>query len=227
MSEWDRIVADLHSVSDVDRAVRACRDLDNAATKSWLPRLYRLLTKDKSFFVREAAAYPIARLEGLRALPKLLYALKLGEDDGHDNDGLGSLISDLAWANPVEAAPILRQMIRSRSERKRRDVAWLWGFAAEALTPEPLFKLLNDSSDRVRSVAIGSLSSFKGREDVFVGLVRALEDADEGVRSSAASSLGFYGDRRAIPPLRRLYYDSPESVRRIIEYAIEQLGRTD
>src|SRR5262245_62085550 len=179
MSEWDRIVADLHNVFDVDRAVKACDALDKAADESWLPRLHRLLAKDGSFFVREAAAVPIARLEGLRALPNLLHALKLGEDDGHDNDGLVAVISDLVSANPEEAAPILLQMIRSRSERKRSNAAWLWGFAAEALTAEPLLKLLNDSSAQVRSSAIGSLPSCKGREDVFDGLVNALEDPNE------------------------------------------------
>jgi bilin biosynthesis protein len=224
MSEWDRIVADLHNVLDVDRAVKACEALDKAADESWLPRLHRLLANDKSFFVREAAAFPIARLEGLRALPNLLHALKRGEEDGHDNDGLVSVISDLVSADQGEAAPLLLQMIRSRSERKRSDAAWLWGFAAEALTPEPLLKLVNDSSHRVRRAAIGSLASFKGREDVFGSLVNALEDPDEEVRCSAASSLGYFGDKRAISPLRRLYYDAPESVRRIVEYAIKQLG---
>jgi len=117
MSEWDRIVADLHNFLDADRAVKACETLNKAADESWLPRLHRLMAKDKSFFVREAAAFPIARLEGLRALPKLLHALKLGENDGHDNDGLVALISDLVSAHPEEAAPILLQMVRSRSER--------------------------------------------------------------------------------------------------------------
>lgn len=227
MSEWDRIVADLRNVLDEDRAVRACKELDRAADESWLPRLHRLLAEDESFFVREAAAFPIARIEGLRTLPRLLHALELGKEDGHDNDGLAFLITKLVSAAPGEAAPILLQMIRSRSERIRSDAAWLWGFAAEALTPEPLLKLLNDSSPRVRSAAAGSLSSFQGRDDVFAALVNAIEDPDEEVRCSAASALGYYRDQRAIAPLRRLYSDSPESVRRIIEYAIEQLGKTD
>lgn len=49
MSEWDRIVADLHNVFDVDRAAKACEALDKAADETWLPRLHRLLAKDKSF----------------------------------------------------------------------------------------------------------------------------------------------------------------------------------
>src|SRR5688500_6164508 len=128
MSQWDCIIADLHDVENVDRAVAACEALDKAADESWLPRLHRLLALGRDFFVREAAAVPIARLQGLRALPRLLHALQRGEDEGHDNDGLTAVISDLVWANPEEAAPMLRRMIRGPGERQRSDAAWLWGF---------------------------------------------------------------------------------------------------
>ena len=226
MSEWDRILADLHDVEeDTDRAVAACEALDKAADESWLPRLHQLLAKGRDFFVREAAAVPIARLEGLRALPQLLHALQLGEEEGHDNDGLGSVVSDLVWANPEEAAPVLLQMIRAPSGRHRSDSAWLWGYAARALTPEPLLALLSDPNPRVRSAAIGSLGSFRGREDVFARMVRALEDPEERVRCSAASALGFYGDRRAIPPLRHMLAESSDRVRYIVEYALQQLEK--
>lgn len=226
MSEWVRIIADLHNISDGDRAIKACEELDKAADESWLPHLRQLLESGRDFFIREAAAVPIARMEGLRALPQLLHAKKLGEDDGHDNDGLVDLIIDLVSDHTEEASAILFQMIQSPSERERSDAAWLWGFAAKSLTAEPLLKLSNDSNHRVRSSAIGSLTSFKGRYDVFTILVNALEDPDEEVRCSAASSLGYYGDKQALPQLRKLYNDSPESVRHIIEYAIEQLGKT-
>lgn len=224
MSEWDHIIADLHDGEDINRAVAACEMLNRSADESWLPPLHHLLANGSNFFVREAAAVPIARLEGLEALPQLLHALHLGEDEGHDNDGLASVVSDLVWDNPDEAAPALHLMIRGDSERQRADAAWLWGFAAEALTLNPLLALLTDASSRVRSAAAGSLGSFKGREDVFASLVQALEDPDEGVQCSAASALGYYGDRRAISPLRRLLSDSPESVQRIVEYALQRLG---
>src|SRR5438128_3315362 len=158
MSEWDRIISDLHESENVDRAVAACQALDQAADESWLPRLRRLLAESRDFFVREAAATPIARLEGLQALPQLLHALHLAEEEGHDNDGLGALISDLVWANPQQAAPMLHQMLCASSEQ-RRDAAWLWGFAAEVVTPEPLLAALDDPSPRVRSAAAGSLGS--------------------------------------------------------------------
>jgi HEAT repeat protein len=225
MSEWGRILADLHDVENLDRAVGACEALDKAADESWLPQLHRLLAKGRDFFVREAAAVPIARLEGLRALPQLLRTLELGEKEGHDNDGLASLVSDLVWSNAKEAAPALLRMIRGPSERQRSDAAWLWGFAAEALTPEPLLALLSDPSPHVRSAAVGSLGSFKGREEVFTSLLKTLDDTDESVRCSVASALGYYGDRRAAAPLQALLGNSSESVQRIVEYALRQLGK--
>ncbi len=188
MSEWNRILADLHNVEEVNRAVAACEALDKAADESWLPRLHQLLAEGRDFFIREAAAVPIARLEGLGALPQLLHALQLGEEEGHDNDGLAALVTGLVWANPEEATPALLRMIREPSERQRSDAAWLWGFAAQALTPEPLLALLNDPGPCVRSAAIGSLTSFKDREDVFASLVLALDDSDEQVKCSAASA---------------------------------------
>jgi bilin biosynthesis protein len=225
MSEWDRIIAELHDVEDIRRAVGAYERLSKAADESWLPRLHQLLATGRDFFVREAAAYPIARLEGLRALPQLLHALKRGEDEGHDNDGLAALVSDLVWANPDQAAPLLIQMIGSSSERQRSDAAWLWGFAATALPPEPLLRLSKDPSPPVRSAAIGSLGTYKGRDDVFATLTQALHDSDESVRCSAASALGFYEDQRALPLLRELLPSASERVRPIIKYALQQLAK--
>jgi hypothetical protein len=49
MSDWDRIIADLHDVEDIDRAVAACDALDQAADESWLPRLHELLENGRDF----------------------------------------------------------------------------------------------------------------------------------------------------------------------------------
>ncbi len=227
MTPWDRIIAELNNVEDIDRAVAASNVLDQAADESCLPQLHQLLSQSKNFFVREAAAVPIARLEGLRALPQLLRALELGQEEGHDNDGLVSVISDLVWTNPEEAAPVLLKMIKDPSERSRRNAAWLWGFAAKVLPTEPLLVLLSDPSSCVRSAAVGSLGSFKGCENAFASLVEALKDPDDQVKMSGASALGFFGDKRAVPPLRALFSDSSPSVQRFVEYALKQLGRGD
>ena len=106
------------------------------------------------------------------------------------NDGLAALVSDVVWANPEEAAPVLVRMIGEASERQRSDATWLWGFGAKALTPEPLVALLS-----------------------------------ELVKCSAVSALGYYGDPRAIGPLRALLSDSTESIQRIVRYALRQLEK--
>ena len=103
--DWDRIISDLHDVHDMDRALTAMKALDLATDETWLPRLHQLLAEGRDFWVREAAAYPIARLEGLKALPQLLHALQLGVRDGHDNDGLVTLIVGLVQADSGASGP--------------------------------------------------------------------------------------------------------------------------
>lgn len=130
MSEWDRLIADLEATGeDTDRAVAACEALDKAADTSWLPRLYELLATGRDFFAREAAAGPIARLEGSRALPQLLHALELGKAEGHDNDGLNSVIVTLIEADPEQATIALRQLLQVPSEYQRAAAADLLGLA--------------------------------------------------------------------------------------------------
>lgn len=225
MEEWDRIIADLHDIEDVDRAVAAMRRLDRASDRSRLPALYRLLTKGRDFFVREAAAEPIIRLDGLKALPRLLHALKLGEAERHDNDGLAFSISGLVMEQAEGAAQWLRPMLRDPSDWTRGKAAWLWGFARPATEAGPLFPLMNDPSPSVRSAAVGSLGSFEGRDDVFAALVAALEDGDDQVRSSAISALGYYGDPRALPLLEALLQDRSECIRASARSGVKQLGR--
>ena len=215
MEEWDRLVADLHG-EDVDRACAAAEALDRAADESWLPRLHELLLGGADFFIREAAAAPVARLQGLRAVDALLRALWLGEDEGHDNDGLQALISDVVLADPAEAAPVLLGMLQDAFERRRASAAWLLGYASEAITPEPLLATLRDPSPDVRSAAAGSLGEFQGREDVFIALCQALGDDDAQVRRSAAAALGDLGDRRAEPLLEKLLTTDPSEWTRSI-----------
>jgi HEAT repeat protein len=118
-------------------------------------------------------------------------------------------------------------MIKARSDRDRRDAAWLWGYAHAALPLEPLLACVNDRSADVRAAAVGSLSSFKGRPEAFAALVRALSDPDEQTRVSAAVSLGYFGDARALPKLRKARRDPAKRVRDFARYALERLQRPD
>jgi hypothetical protein len=105
-TEWDALLADLRSL-DIDRAVRAVKLPHDRADATDLPRLRSLIKHGKDFFIREAAAAPLARREGVRALPLMFEALTLGVREGHDNDGLAHFVSEVLQADPDGAAPLL------------------------------------------------------------------------------------------------------------------------
>lgn len=225
MLEWHRILQNLRSSDDVE-LMEACVALDEAADESRLPDLYALLTEKGNLCAREAAVAPVIRLAGLRALPQLLDALRLGEEEGHDNDGPATLIADLVQEDPAAAEPLLSSMLRGEDPARRAQAVWLLGFAVPAATVAPLVDVLSaDPSPKVRVEAAGALSSFEGSEVAMNALVRALDDADENVRASAASSLGHLGDVRAMARLRVALEDPAASVRGAAEYALEQLRR--
>lgn len=228
-AELDRIIANLREASGTE-ALDSVNALDEAADENWLPQLKKLLAEDQDIVVREAAAIPIIRLEGLNALPQLLYANHLGEEEGHDNDTLAGLIVDLVERDPAPAAPLLREWICDPLDWRRSMAAWLWGFAARSVTAELLLTALDDPSPGVRAAAAGSLASFTGEEEVFAALVHACRDKDRAVRASAAGALGYYGDRRAMPALKKLRWDWSGQVRSIARHSIrlvEERGSTE
>src|SRR5690242_16926551 len=87
---WEKLMKDLVS-QDHKVYLKAARQLVKVANTTHVRDLYKLLKSD-SFFVREVAADPLARLEGAAALPTLFDALEMGEEQGHDNDGLVNTI---------------------------------------------------------------------------------------------------------------------------------------
>jgi HEAT repeat protein len=151
--DWRRLLSDMRGL-DLGRAIAAAREVARMTHRSHLPFLRRLL-RDDSFFVREAAAAPYGAVEGIRALPLLLEAHVRGIADGHDNDGLDNVITGLVLAQPAEVAPLLLRRLRKRSVPDRAAAAWLLGFVAPEVAPEPLLRCLKDRSPEVRSAAAG------------------------------------------------------------------------
>jgi HEAT repeat protein len=223
-AEWNRLLSDLHSVLDLERAMAAAEEVRRMNQRSHLPFLRRLL-RDTSFFVREVAAAPYAALEGIRALPLLLEAHEKGIADGHDNDGLDAVITDLVQAqSAAEIAPLLLRRLRKRSASDRAAAAWLLGFVASEVSPEPLLRCLKDKSTEVRSAAAAALSSFPGQSGVLERLAEvALNDEDRGVRRSAISSLGWLGDRGAIPTLLSIIQDPAQEDSEDARMALKRL----
>jgi HEAT repeat protein len=224
-SKWTQLIDDLRNGEDVNRAVKACEAISTIADESHIPELYALL-QDEGFFVREAAADPLARLEGLKALPLLFQALTRGAQDGHDNDGLAFTIVELLKAHKAAAAPILLDMLTATHKETRANAAWALGFVKPEVTAYPLLAMLNDHDASVRSAAAGSLGGFKKDPQVTDALLKVLQDGGEHVRISAASALGYLGDKRAIEPLKNLLNNCNERSRPIVEYGLKQLGNS-
>jgi HEAT repeat protein len=219
----DEIYECLHDPEDAERAVGAIAILEAEASEEWLPTLHEWLTRPDDFFLREAAAPAVIRLEGIECLPRLLHAMRLGRREGHDNDGLDHYITELIGSVPIEARARLLRLAESESDEDRSDAAWLMGFIHEHLRPDVLIRMSVDKSSHVRQSACGSLSSFKKRDDVLDALSQRLNDEDEQVKNSAVSALGYFGDHRALPLLLRLRKSASRSLRPTLQYAIEQL----
>lgn len=223
-SRWAQLIQALYS-EDVDRAVRACEEISETADETNISELYSLL-EDASFFIREAAAFPLARLEGVRALPALFRAFTRGIQDGHDNDLMSVAIGDLLEENQQSALPLLENMLLDENKDLRANAAWALGFVAEYTSPAILLNLLGNETDlEVKLAAIGSLGSFKGYPEVVESLIHLLDDNNEQVLIGAISSLGYLGDKRAIAPVKEvLHKTANKRVREFVQFAIKQLN---
>src|SRR5580765_6245634 len=84
---WSDIETDLRNYDDSRKCLRAVERLRLESTQEDIPRLLELLKAGEDFFIREAAAWPLAHLAGVQYLPELFAAYQKGFDDGHDNDG--------------------------------------------------------------------------------------------------------------------------------------------
>lgn len=221
---WIQLIQDLHG-ENVDRAVHACEEISETADETNISELYSML-EDDSFFIREAAAFPLARLEGVRALPALFQAFTRGIQDGHDNDGMCVAIGDLLEENQQAALPLLENMLLDEDKDVRANAAWALGYVAEQISPGILLSLLENESDlEVRLAAIGSLDSFNGYPEVVDKLISLLSEANEQVLIAAISSLGYLGDKRAIAPLKIILQKTASSkIRRFAKSSIKQLN---
>jgi len=128
-AEWNAIVSQLRSDVDPDGAVDAATRLHKGATGEDVPRLLELL-QDESFFVREAAAWPLTELAGPDHLLELLRAFQRGLDEGHDNDGFTAALIDLAESEPGRVGRLLKALTSSDDESTRENAEWLLTFCA-------------------------------------------------------------------------------------------------
>jgi HEAT repeat protein len=160
--------------------------IDELSNESKIPKLYELLNHSE-YIVREAAAYPLARIEGGKSLPHLLDALVRGEEDGHDNDSLASVVSDLLELNKKESADILTGIYKTEKGKLRAYAAWGFGFIVPEISSDFLIKsFIDEDNSEVRAALAGALGSFK----------------DEEVRISIIYTLVHIGDKNVIEKIK-------------------------
>ena len=220
---WAVLIEALRNADDVDHAIRAAELLEAVADKQRAADLYALLD-DADFFVREAAAVPLARLEGLNALPRMLQALGRGSRDGHDNDLLSHLVAEILEEYGREAAMVLSDMLGEQDSVVRAWVVWGLGFVAPHISPEVFLGIIErDENQDVRAAAVGSMSSFKGNHEVVDRVIALLKDRQEPVRDAAILALGFLGDIRALGPLTEALSIVQGKAHALAEYSIQRL----
>ena len=125
-SLWSTILVALSS-PDIGTCVEACERLHQESKDEDIPMLLQRL-KNEDFFVREAAAWPLAELAGPSVLSELFAAYQRGFDEGYDNDGFTGTLIEITSLHPREARLELQQIIASAKEPINGHAVWLLGF---------------------------------------------------------------------------------------------------
>jgi hypothetical protein len=123
---WRELLPRLNA-NEVEVCAAAAKELHASATAEDVPRLLALL-EDEDFFVREAAAWPLAELAGPSILPQLLVAYQRGFDQGHDNDGFTAALLEIPALHAVEAKTALLALVQVEDSAMRSHAEWLLQF---------------------------------------------------------------------------------------------------
>ena len=124
---WTHIVSALEA-RDLDANLLAADRLHAESSVDDVPKLLALLNDGKDFFIREAAALPLAELVGPSVLRELFVAYQRGFDEGHDNDGFTSTLIEVSALFPTEAKAALLALIKTESGAVRDHATWLMEF---------------------------------------------------------------------------------------------------
>ncbi len=125
---WNEIQDDLLNC-DPAVAANACKRLQSEATEADEPRLLAMLNHH-DFYVREAAAWPLAEISGPRVISELLVAYQRGFDEGHDNDGFTAALLEIPALHP-NIREVLEKFLVSATDTQRAHILWLLTFCEE------------------------------------------------------------------------------------------------
>ena len=129
-SSWNATIADIEALDD--RSVLAAARLHAESTFEDVPRLLELLERAENFFIREAAAWPLAKLAGAQVLPELLRAYQRSFDEGHDNDGFTAALLEIPAIHLKHAKAALSKLASEAPEPMRGHAKWLLEFCEDS-----------------------------------------------------------------------------------------------
>jgi HEAT repeat protein len=129
LNAWNEIVSAL-SERDISTCVDAASKLHMSATSEDIPQSLSLLDS-ADFFIREAAAWPLAELAGTSVLPQLLTAYQRGFDEGHDNDGFTAALLEIPALFGSEAKHSIARLAETAEGAKKDNALWLLEFCEE------------------------------------------------------------------------------------------------
>jgi HEAT repeat protein len=174
----------------------AARGLGATSDPAAVPALVSLLTREEPE-VRAAAARALGPLKAPDSLNPLAALL-----DDADESVRQAAVESLGQAQAPEAfEPLLRRLDDPSASVREAAVKAVARFK-DPRAAAPLVKLLltDDKAPRARFFAAQVLADFPGRE-VDEALIKALQDADAGVRQAAAAGLGKRADPNAVDVL--------------------------
>lgn len=169
--------------------------------------------RDPYYWVRANAAWSLGQLQARNAVPALINAFFLEDDEAVCSNilvALGHIGTQEAIAHVIDALTDEEQSPKDR-------IAAALAFAAycEADSETDLDDLLlqtarttliallhSEPDDELRSTAAWTLGRLPHDDVTISALIQALEDPYEWVISYAVESLALLGDRRAIEPIR-------------------------
>ena len=222
-TELDTVLQSLRSYrTQLSGALHTAAQLDKLAPASQVPYLITLLN-DPEPFVREAAARPLARLQGSSILPLLLCAMRACEQAGAPSRPLSYITAQIVRTHATQVEPMLNDMLNSTDSTTRQDAAWCYGFMNAETALSPLLRALRDSAPIVRIAAANALRSFDSPVAV-AALCQALFDLAEDVRVAVAATLSQVATVDSVPALAHAQRDSSQAVRVFVNYALKRLN---
>ncbi|PKL60895.1 MAG: hypothetical protein CVV33_00315 [Methanomicrobiales archaeon HGW-Methanomicrobiales-4] len=180
--------------------------------------IFPLITalRDTSSYVRRGAAEALGKTRSLKGVRPLVEALT--DEDRYVRETAAEALGHLGKV----AIPSLVQGITDPDWRVRMGVVIALRVSADPVDPDPVIRILSDSSVYVRREAVKTLGRI-GDTRILPYLVEATNDPDAGVRLRAVRAVAKKGSREEVTVVLRRCEQDPDSAVRL--RASEELQR--